>query len=52
MSYLKHMLIHEINLLNLINLLLAHIYCNIAWSIYGLIRFNEFVSQINLYLYN
>jgi hypothetical protein len=36
------------NLLSLINSSLAHIYCSIVWANHGLIRFNRFISRINL----
>ena len=39
------------NLLSIINLLLAHIYCSITCANYGLIRFNEFFSWISLRCY-
>jgi hypothetical protein len=37
-------LIHEMNLLSLINLYLAYDYCSITWTNHKLIRFNRFVS--------
>jgi hypothetical protein len=43
------MLIHEMNLLILINLSLAYVYYS---NILGLIRFNKFISQISLHLCN
>jgi hypothetical protein len=41
-------LIHKTNLLSLINSWLAHVYCSITWVNHGLIRFNRFISRINL----
>jgi hypothetical protein len=40
--------IHKMNLLNLINLWLAHIYYSITWANYELIKYNRFVSRISL----
>ena len=44
--------LHETNLLSLINPSLVHVYCSTTLSHYRLIRLKRFVSQINHKLCN
>jgi hypothetical protein len=42
----KFLVIHETNLLNLINMSLTHIYCSIVLLNHRLIRLNKFICKL------